>query len=271
MNRRSARLLVFALVLILGVTAGVAQRRAQSSGRSDFITEWSTLLARPFLVAGQSVGKRARALAQVFRTNLALKHTNAHLTQENQRLRDRLHHTTENAEDLKRTKGLLGLREHLPYQTVGARVLIRPSTPWAQTCTIGKGSADGIRQGAAVLAKDGLVGQVFALQPRTSQVLLLSDQKSSVAAITQRTRAPGICSGDGGAVLNMLYIPLAADIRKGDVVLSSGDGGVFPAGLVVGTVLSIGDAEHEHFRSAVVRPAVEPRSLEEVLVVADGG
>ena len=171
--------------------------------------------------------------------------------------------------EAKRLRDLLSLSEKLTAETVTARVLVRPATPWVQTCTIGAGSSDGVKVGSAVVGGRGLVGMVFTMQPRTSQVLLIRDATSSVASLVQRTRAPGICSGDGGEMLRMMYIPLASDVRKGDSVLSSGDGGVFPKGIVVGTVESVTAQKHEHFKTALIRPAVEPRSLEEVLVVVE--
>lgn len=269
MSRRTLRLIVFAVVLILGITAGVAGRRAQTQGRAGFVSEWTVLLARPFLVSGQAVASKGRSVASIFRTNSSLKRQNAALAIQNDRLRRTVHQMSEAEAEAKRLRDLLSLSEKLPVETVTARVLVRPATPWAQTCTIGAGSADGVKVGSAVVSGRGLVGMVFTMQPRTSQVLLLRDPTSSVASLVQRTRAPGICSGDGGEMLRMMYIPLASDVRKGDSVLSSGDGGVFPKGIIVGTVESVTTQSHEHFKTALIRPAVEPRSLEEVLVVVE--
>ena len=230
MSRRTLRLIVFAAVLILGITAGIAGRRAQTQGRAGFLSEWTGLLARPFLASGQAVASKGRSFTSIFRTNSSLKRQNAGLASQNERLRRRLHQMSEAEADAKRLRGLLSLSEKLPVKTVTARVLVRPATPWAQTCTIGAGSADGVKVGSAVVATRDLWGWCSRCSLTAQPGAVAQDAASSVASLVQRTRHREYARATV-VMPRMMYIPLASDIRKGDSVLSSGDGGSFRRGL----------------------------------------
>lgn len=267
LSRRAVRLLFFALAILLGVTAGVAQQKARRAGGADFVTEWTNLLSRPFLVSVRAVVRDTQQFVGIFRLNSSLKSQNAALRQDLLSARIRLNSAAEDHAAVQRLTALAGLRKSLPFRTCAARVLVRPSTPWNETCTIDAGSAAGVTPGSAVIVPAGLVGQVIEVHPTSSQVALLRSRQSSVACLLQGSRAPGICSGQGEDLLTMDFIPEQAAVREGDVVVSSGQGGVFPKGLRVGSVASVDTPKHYHFKKAMVRPAVEFRSVEELLVV----
>lgn len=266
-NRQTARLLIFALVVVLGVTAGVAQRKSAQRGESDFLTEWTRMLGYPFFTASQGVIGAVDATLTAFRVNSTLKKENKRLSAALESIQSEHNDLVEKAEDAERLAELLKLKETVATDTIATRVLVRPATPQAETCIIDVGSGDGVRPGAAVLTSSGLVGQVLEVTNQTSVVILLRDRRNSVAVLTQRTRVPGICQGQGADELLMEYIPLNTDIKPGDVVVSSGDGGVFPKGIPVGTIERVELDDHSHFQTAVVRPAVIFRGVEEALVV----
>jgi len=120
-----------------------------------------------------------------------------------------------------------------------------------------------------VLTGRGLVGRVIEVAARSSQVLLLNDARSSVAALIQRTRATGIVKGqlDGGLVME--DIGRDADVQVGDVVLTSGLGDVFPKGVVIGQVVEVIRSDTAMFQKAIVEPSVDFGSLEVVLVLLE--
>lgn len=267
LSRRTLTLVFFGVALILGITAGVAHRRLTLKGQGDFFTEWTQILTRPFLTAGQGAASEVRSITGVFRTNSRLKDENARLRKQIASLRSRVSTAEEGAAEAGRLRILLGMKPRIPYKVVAAPVLVRPATPWGETCTLGAGSARGVHPEAAVIAAGGLVGQVLTVTPGASQVLLIRDRRSSVACLTERTRAPGICSGQASELLKMEYIPMSAAVKKGDIVMTSGDGGLFPKGLPVGAIVSVTDDPQSHFKRALVRPAVQFRSLEEAFVV----
>lgn len=267
LNRQTARLLIFALVVVLGVTAGVAQRKSAQGGKSDFLTEWTRMLGYPFFTASQGVIGAVDATITAFRLNSALKSENKRISEALKGIQSEHNELVEKAAEAERLTELLKLKDTVATDTVATRVLVRPATPQAETCIIDVGLGDGVRPGAAVLTSSGLVGQVLEVANKTSVVILLRDRRNSVAVLTQRARVPGICRGQGADELLMEYIPLNADIKPGDVIVSSGDGGVFPKGIPVGTIERIEVDDHSHFQTALVRPAVVFRSVEEALVV----
>lgn len=194
-----------------------------------------------------------------------LRLENARLIAENARLRE--------AEiTAKRLRSQLGFVQQLPRGHVAADVIALFPNPNFRTLVINRGSRAGIRVHSVVVAPDGLVGQVYDVAPSTSAVLLLTDAASAVGARVQRaaSRAVGVCKGNGTDLLTIAYLPQDADVRPGDTVITSGlggQGGVYPPGLVIGTVTSVGSDTAGAERVVRVKPAVDVSRLEEVYVL----
>lgn len=167
-----------------------------------------------------------------------------------------------------RLKQLLDFRSHLYGTAVTASIIANSASSWFQSCLLDKGSSDGVRKGMAVVTPMGVVGQVVTVTSRTAKVLLLTDANSGVDVIVQRTRARGIVSGslDNGTILK--YVKRSEDIQRGDRLITSGIDGVFPKGLMVGTVIKVQKQHLGLFQFVEVLPAVQSSRIEEVLVVA---
>lgn len=165
-----------------------------------------------------------------------------------------------------RLRSLLDFREQLHGDLLTARVIGRDATGLSRTLTIDRGETDGISRGAAVIAPEGVVGQVFMVSPRAARVLLVNDHNSGIDGLVQRTRARGIIEGtiDGGCGLK--FVKRTEDIQVGDVVVTSGLDGVFPKGLPIGKVSAVDKRGQGLFQYADVAPRVDPSRLEEVLV-----
>lgn len=149
----------------------------------------------------------------------------------------------------------------------GETVGVEPN-PYLRYITINVGAQQGAETGMSVVSGGaGLVGRVSDVGPRTAQVRLLTDLDSSVAALLQTTRGTGLVVGRPGGSLQMQYIPQEEEVRVGDIVLTSGLGGLMPKGLVIGQVTAVQQREYETFQTAVVRPAVDFRRLELALVI----
>jgi len=129
------------------------------------------------------------------------------------------------------------------------------------------GKRHGIAKGMPVITERGLAGHILAVGTNWSKVLLIIDPSSSVAAMTQSARAPGVVSGRLGQDLQMEYIPQHDLISVGDVVLTSGMGGRYPQGLVIGQLTEIQQRDVDAFQQATVHPSVNFRNLETVLVL----
>ena len=143
-----------------------------------------------------------------------------------------------------------------------------PST-WFRTITVDKGTRAGIHLGMAVITTKGVVGKVVSVEEDTAKVMLLTDHKSGLDIITQRTRVRGIVSGsvDGEPIVK--YMGRNEDVRPGDRLITSGLDGTFPKGLLVGTIIDIADDGPGLFRRVRVALAVDPLVMEEVLFISD--
>jgi rod shape-determining protein MreC len=129
------------------------------------------------------------------------------------------------------------------------------------------GKRHGVHKGMPVVTERGLVGHIQTVGTNWAKVLLIIDPSSSVAAIVQSSRAPGIVSGRLGQDLVMDYIPQTESVSVGDIVLTSGMGGSYPKALVIGQVLEVQRRDIETFQRAIVHPSVNFQRLETVLVV----
>jgi rod shape-determining protein MreC len=176
------------------------------------------------------------------------------------------------AQEAERLRELLELREVVPMDTVAARVVGRDGVPWFRTLTIDRGEADGVALDAPVISPTGVVGRVFAVGLQTSRVQVLLDRDSGAGVLVERSRVPGVVSGQvaGPEVyaedLVLKYVPERADVEVGDVVVTSGLDRIYPKGLVVGRVRSVGRGSGL-FRDIRVEPSARFDRLEEVLVV----
>jgi len=132
------------------------------------------------------------------------------------------------------------------------------------------GSLQGVEIGMPVVSGGaGLVGRISQVGPRTSEVQLLTDTDSAVAALLQTSRVTGLVVGQPDSTLQMEYIPQEEQIDVGDIVLTSGLGGVLPKGLVIGQVTEVLQMDYALFQSATVRPAIDFSRLELVLVITE--
>ena len=193
---------------------------------------------------------------------------------DNERLRARLTRmqieldgaTAERAENT-RLRSLLGLAERHPYELIAARVVGRSLDRLGGSLTIDKGEEDGVFANRAVLTPDGLVGRVERSNAHGARVLTLLHRDCAVAARVERSRVDGVVRWEFGEqpTLNLLYVSSQEDVKVGDRIQTSGLGGIFPSGIRIGTVTRIGLEENGLMKEITVRPAVNFRTLEELL------
>lgn len=148
-------------------------------------------------------------------------------------------------------------------------VVGQETNPYLRSLSINAGAEEGVAVGMPVVTGGAvLVGRIAEVGPHTSKVLLLNDLSSGVAAFLQQSRATGLVKGQSDGSLCMVYIPQEDEPQVGDVVLTSGLGGALPRGLVVGQVVEVQKQDFALHQEAVVRPAVDYRRVEWVLIVA---
>ncbi len=166
-----------------------------------------------------------------------------------------------------RLQKLLELKESLPPPTLTAEIIGKDPSLWFRTLTINRGSSDGVQKGMPVVTVEGVVGQVLTSSPNYSKVLLASDPNSAIDVITQKTRVQGIVKGLGREAFALHYVLKSAAVEKDDYVLTSGLGGVFPKGLMVGTVSGIKKSRRGMFQDIEIEPAVDFSQLEYLIII----
>jgi rod shape-determining protein MreC len=264
--RRYWPVLIF---LMLGTLAGAWHGRAAESGRPDPVAgAVRTVVAPPANLLGHvsrwvssQVGwiTHGHALAD---ENRRLAQRVAELEKENSGLR-------EAGIDNERLRGDLGFVAKLTPHPLGADVLERRANPNFDTILISRGSRDGVRPHSVVVTRAGLVGQVWEVSPTTSSVVLLTDpQYGSVGGRVQRanSRAEGVCHGDASSTLTMIDLRNDANIKPGDLIVTSGYS-VFPKGILIGKVKDIKNDEGGVTKTARLVSAVDFDRLEEVYVL----
>ena len=171
-----------------------------------------------------------------------------------------------------RLRSLAGFRQgYTQYQLLGASVIARDYGSWTDTLVIDRGTDDGLARYMPVIVPEGLVGFVSEVYRTTARVQLITDPRTSVGAIVQRpsSRVVSIVQGNGSrlSVLTFVNLSRAADVLKDDTLVTSGYGGVYPQGLLIGRVSEVTDDPSTPAREAQVTPAADLSRLEEVFVI----
>ena len=191
---------------------------------------------------------------------------NTALRQELQSLQVTLQQERAEAQRTDNLRQLLELRERAQLDTVAAEVIAGAASLDFQTVTIDKGSSDQLATDMAVISPAGVVGRVILPTRRASKVQLLIDRNAAAGALIERTRVQGVVVGMGDGMLRMQYVPGTADVKTGDLVVTSGIDGIYPKGFVIGTI-DHADRGAGAYHEIVIRPAVDFGRLEEVLIV----
>lgn len=168
-----------------------------------------------------------------------------------------------------RLRKLAGFAQASQTKTVGARVIGRPTNEWEGVITIDRGSADGISAGMPVVGAQGLLGQTVGVAAHAAKVRLITDPRSGVAAMVQSKRAEGVVHGSIEGKLSLDFVSSETTVKAGDVVISSGIGGVYPKGLIVGEITKVRTTPSSLYQDIEVTPAGRLSGLEEVLVLID--
>lgn len=267
LNKKTVILLV-AVIAVFLLAGSAARGKYQFPVMERFVTivlaPLESVVSRvgfSFRQVGSSIGQ----LMTVYRDNQALKAENEQLQQSNLNVTEIL---AENA----RLRAMLDYKTTAPqFDFVAAKVIARDPGTWTSTIVINKGSSSGIAKDMAVVTPGGLVGDVTSVYSNSAKVQLILDPRSAVGALVQRpeSRVAGIVEGNGANPLTprMVNIARDADIIKGDRIITSGFGGIYPKGLLVGQVTDVVNEEGGLLKYAVLKPAVDFDRLEEVFVI----
>ena len=166
-------------------------------------------------------------------------------------------------------EAMLALKQSQPAPMLAARVVSGNPSPGVLTVMIDRGTDDGLRANMAVVAARGIVGRVIQPISRSAAtVQLLIGRNAAAAVVFERSKAGGmVLGGLNQALLRTEYVPVLADVQKGEQVTTSGQDGIYPAGFPVGTVEEVSHPGNAIDREITVRPAVDFSHIDMVLVV----
>lgn len=221
----------------------------------------------PVRYLGATVSAPVQGLGNIFTNLTADQATLSELQQENDELRARNVELEESEQTAQRLQSLLDLRDANSLQSTAARIISGASDSWSATVTIDKGTSSGLSVGMPVTSSSGVIGQIIECGATTSTVRLLTDENSSISAMVQSSRAQGMLEGSATGEVSLTLVRTSQDVSVGDVVITSGLGGVFPKGLPIGQVTSVEKNPGDLYLDIVVELYARTESSEEVLVI----
>jgi rod shape-determining protein MreC len=258
-----AGLLLATVVLMMGDRRALRERGMDPSWLSAALLELAAPVQRvvraPWAFA-TSRWSRYVALVDVEQENEELRRQLAWLEEEILQLREALvasGHLQRIAE----------MRQDFEVPLLPTHVVGQDVSPFFHSALLDRGRSQAVRAGMPVVTDRGLVGLVTATSPHAARTMMLMDRRSAVDGIVQRSRARGIVRGTGSDVLEFTFMVRGDDVQPGDVVITSGVGGVYPKGLQIGTVTSVEMDPRKLVHTAKIRPAVDFGRLEQVFVM----
>jgi len=271
---RSRMLLVGLAAVLIGIALinMVVDGRARAAGGREH-SWWSGLVldvavpvqrmvAMPFeLVRGG--WEEYVSLVEVGRENDTLRQRLAAIEDENLQLREALVESG-------RLERIAEMRDSFEIPMLPATLVGLDSSTWFRSALLDRGRNHGVHSGMPLISERGLVGLVTATSRNAAKGMLLPDRQTSIDGVVQRSRARGIVRGMGEALV-FEFGGVDADVAVGDVVITSGLGGVYPKGLQIGRVTGVEMADGQLVSRAEVEPAVDFDRLEQVFVMLRRG
>ncbi len=258
----SAFLFLFLSFLILALNAG--------EDRETSIPEKVLMeISFPFQDKVHRAVSWVKRVGERYLFHLRLEQENRELKQLVDSLREENNHLKELVLAEGRLKKLLPLQARYSRPSTVANVLARDPSSWFKSVLVNRGERDNVIKDMTVVSASGLVGRVIEASPDTAKVLLITDPNSAVDVILQRSRSQVIMEGKAEESCLLKYVPKSDDIEPGDPVITSGLGGIFPKGLMVGVVSKVDRKKPGIFQYVEVMPSADLTRLEEVLIIGN--
>lgn len=262
---------LIAILLIAVICLGLAIYSGASGGGSPVSGIVGTLLS-PLQKGVSFVTGKINGVYNYAFTYQTIEEENAALKRQVREMEQQVRDAELALAENDRLRALLGIKErHRDFEFEIAEVIARSPGDWATTITIDKGAKAGIEEGDCVITEDGMAGYVTSVAPTSSEITTVIDTDMQAGALITRTRDIAIAEGSyelmSEGFLKLSYLKKDADIVIGDTVETSGRGGIFPKGIMIGTVERIIPEDHGISNYAVVRPFVDVETVTNVFVI----
>ena len=257
----SAKRVLLVVLLVISLALATLYAREGEDGPLHAVQGAVAVAVGPFKFVGAAAGAGASSVGEGVENLTADESTLSGLRESNEELRRRLAEADEYKQEAERLEGLLDLKKSYDIDGVAARIVGKSVEAYNQTVTLDVGRDDGVESGMTVM------GAMKSTDARTCEVRLLTDQNSGAAAIIQSNRGEGIVRGSLEGLLYLENVDEANWPVVGDVIVTSGLGGSYVRGLIIGTVVRVDAAAGNATGRIVVKPNDTAASLSEVLVV----
>lgn len=196
---------------------------------------------------------------------------NERLSEENTELKEKVRQLEIAGIENENLRDMLNLTKKYDASNAVVAEIISVDTTWFEVITVNKGKNDGIKANMTVLTPSGLVGKVTKVFDFSSQVTTILDSSNAVSASLTKTGDLVTTIGDMGLanekILKLKYVPSDITLLEGDVIETSGMGGIYPKGIYIGTIKKVEEDEESKKRYALVEPGVEFSKMREVLII----
>ncbi len=257
-------LIVLCIVSILILTLYI---REGDAGPMHSVRSGVETVATPLRYVGSVVARPFNAIGNIASNLTASKESLSDLKLENQRLTAKVAELTESKKTATRLEKMLKLKSTYNLKSTAAKIIGTSADGYTSTVTIDKGSADGMKINMPVTSSVGVIGQIIEVSRSTSKVRLLTDENSGISAMVQDTRAQGMLHGQADGTLKLDYVTTDSDVKVGDIIITSGIGGVYPKGLPLGTVTAVDKSTNSVYYTITVKAQATMENNEEVLVI----
>ena len=267
-SQRTKWLLVFVAVCIVGIIFLAGKGRFNVPMSSATVTSALAPFQRAISWAGYKVNNVTSTIWEivtVYHQNEMLKNEVVQLRQQN------LHASEYEAENMRLHQLLQYKQESKQFDLLPAQVIGRESDTWTSMIVVNRGSSDGIVKNMPVVTEKGLVGVVTEVTPYASKVQMILDPRCAVGTLVQRpaSRVAGLLQGnpDDAMCPKMINIPKNSDVVVGDTIFTSGFGGIYPKGIMVGKVKEIRNDGGGLLETAILETFVDFQKLEDVMII----
>jgi len=251
----------------------MAVNARDADGQVKMLRVWTQTLASPL----QSASSKASGATSGFFQQIWNFRSSA---TENEQLKQRLTQAEQElnvaraaAAENERLKALLSLNEQSEIKSIPARVIARDASVWFNTITINRGSSSGIVVNMPVVTAGGIVGRVITVSPWASQVMMITDEKAGAGAVVGQLGQSGALGSVRGradlgvAMIEMRYVSGLEKVEVNDVVMTTGQDGIYPPGLNVGRVVDVKSGTATQAHQILIQPGAQLDHLEEVAVL----
>lgn len=258
-------LITICILIVIGVTS-------RQGSQANWLSHIANAAISPFQKIFSLSAEKVEGGLSFFKDIKAVQKENEELKAKIDQLEQENRELQEYREKNKEFREVLNLKDQFnDYDFVGANIIAKDPGNWFNIFTIDIGKKDGIENNFPVITSKGLVGSVLSSGAISSKVITLIDIDSTVSARISKSREIVRVKGDitlkEQGLCRMDYISPEVDIEVGDMIETSGIGGVFPKGIIIGKVKEIRQTNSELSRYAVIEPAVDFKRLEEVVVL----